>query len=221
MKRKDDRQTGFSPVELVVVLGVVVVLGAAGWMVYQHQKRTSKPKASTTTSQTTNQQQSTSSTQPQKGASQNWATYTDTGAAATGITFKYPTDWEISIPGPGAKGAGNTTNPTARIGVRGIFLPTVETPQDEWNTCATKISGDACGAAPGDNTLSGSESTVNGYAVYTATMQNSYGTYYVAVIRGNKATSDGIPFVELTTYSTNPTLLNTFTAVVATASFPN
>lgn len=65
MKRMGNRQAGFGPIELLVAIGVIVVLGAVGWVMYQRHISDNKPKAATTTSQTTSQQHSTTTTQPQ------------------------------------------------------------------------------------------------------------------------------------------------------------
>lgn len=153
-------------------------------------------------------------------ATANWNSYTDAGyAAASGISLKYPPDWQINI--TDVKKVGNTTNPTAVVNERVVYLPTAETAQAEWNTCAATTSADACGAAAGDKTVSGSEITINGLDAYSATMQNSFSTYHVTVIRGNKSTADGIPYVELTTTTNDPAALTSFNAVMASATFPN
>lgn len=84
------------------------------------------------------------------------------------------------------------------------------------------MSADACGAAPGDKTISGSASTINGFAAYTATMQNTSGsTYHVTVIRGNKPASFGTPYVEFTITSNDVATVSAFAAVMASATLPN
>jgi hypothetical protein len=187
-------------------------------VVYQrHKPSIAKNSAATSQTQTPTSQPQNTATQ----STQGWNTYNDTGyAAASGISIKYPSDWQIHI--PGVKNVGNTASPTAVINERVVFLPSSETPQEEWNTCATNVSADACGAAPGDKTLSSNQSTINGLAAYSATMQNSYGTYHVTVIRGTKSTSPaGTPYVEFTTTTSDPTALNTYAAIVASATFPS
>lgn len=221
--RRREYQSGFGTVGVLSIILVVAVLVAICLVIYQRHNKPSSIKTSAATSQTqqTRQQQSTTNTQPQTTPYQGWNAYNDTGyTASSGISIKYPAGWRIDI--DHIKTLGNTTNPTAAIGMRGVFLPTAETPKDEWNTCTTNVSADACGAAPGDTTISSNESTINGYAAYTATMKNSSGkTYHVTVIRGNTATSDGIPFVEFTTTTSDQAALNTFAAIKASATFPN
>jgi hypothetical protein len=217
--RQRDRQSGFGRVEIVLIVFVIAALGVTGLVLYQRQTPSrAKNIAATSPSQTTTQPQSTVT---QSATSQGWNTYNDTGyAAASGISIKYPPGWQINV--NRVKKVGNTNNPTAIINERVVFLPSSEAPKDEWNTCATNISADACGAAPGDKTLSSNESTINGLAAYTATMQNSYGTYHVTVIRGNKSTPPaGTPYVEFTTTTSDPAALNSYAASMASATFPN
>jgi len=215
-------QSGFSAIEVLLVILIVAALAVSGFVLYQrHKPSVVKTSAATTQNQTTTQTKDTSTQSAQPDPYQGWNTYNDTGyAAASGISIKYPSDWQINI--TRVKKIGNTKNPTAVINERVVFLPSSETPKEEWDTCATNVSADACGAAPGDKTLSSSESTVNGLAVYIATMQNSYGTYHVSVIKGNKSTTPaGRPYVEFTTTSSDPTALSTYAAIMASATFPN
>jgi hypothetical protein len=208
MKTAQSKQTGFSRIEILLSVFLVTGIVAFGTVIANHQ----------TSNQKVNITQSAAIT-PTSPVS-NWGTYHDAGyAAASGISIKYPPEWKINI--PGVKAIGTTKNPTAVINERDIFLPSSETPKEEWNTCAVNVSADACGAAPGDKTLSGSESTINGLAAYTATMQNSDGTYHVTVIRGNQSTSNGTPFVEFTTTSNDPAALNAYAAIMASAMFTN
>jgi Tfp pilus assembly protein PilV len=215
-------QSGFSVIEVLLIVLVVVALAVSGFVVYQHHKSASTKSTATTSQSQTNTQQQTAATQStQPTPYQGWITYNDTGyAAASGISIKYPSDWQIDI--TRVKKIGNTNNPTAVINERVVFLPSSETPQEEWNTCATNVSADACGADPGDKTLNSNESTINGLAAYTATMQNSYGTYHVTVIRGNKSTQPaGTPYVEFTTTASDPTALSTYAAIMASSTFPD
>lgn len=219
---KGDKQAGFSIVEAVIIVAIIGIIGVAGWLVYQRHN----PIATTTTTQTANQHKSTAPTQAPADPYQGWQTFTDNAmAAASGISIKYPSDWQVIVGNSKAYAweLVDKTDSKSAISVRSIDLSApyaTESPKQEWETCATDISGDACGATLDDKTLSGSESTINGLAAYTATMQSSYGTYHVTVIRSNKATSGGIPFVEFVTYATDQTALSTFAAIMASASFP-
>src|SRR5258706_10700141 len=76
-------QSGFSVVEASLVLLVVAVLAATGFVVYQHQKSTSA-KNNTTTSPA--QTSTPSQTDPYEG----WQTYT---SSVEESSFKYPPDW--------------------------------------------------------------------------------------------------------------------------------
>src|SRR6266566_6373100 len=137
-------QSGFSAFVFLLPVLVVAVLAVGGLVIYQHHKPSSATNsAATSPTQTTTQPQSAVTQSAQPNPSQGWNTYNDTGyAAASGISIKYPADWEISI--PGVKKIGNTRNPTAVINEREVFLPSSETPKEEWNTCAVNVSADAC-----------------------------------------------------------------------------
>src|SRR6266702_1942117 len=152
--RGRERQSGFGTIVILLTVFVIAALAVTGLLLFQHHKQDSaRNSAATSTTQTSTQPQSTVTQ-----STQDWNTYNDTGyAAASGISIKYPPGWEINV--PGVKKVGNTKNPTAVINERVVFLPSSETPQEEWNTCATNVSADACGAAPGDKTLSSKEFT--------------------------------------------------------------
>ncbi len=221
-------QSGFSALAVLFIILVIAALAGTGFVVYQRVK---SPATATLQNSNANHQQTSSTSSGSAPNTPNhtadstatWVTYHDTGkTASTGITIKLPSDWEIVIPGDksGMKPFGNTKNPVAVIGYRSIFLANSETPEQEWHTCATNVSADACGAAPGDKTVSGSTTTINGLAAYTATMQNAYGTYHVAVIKSNKATSPaGTAYVEFTIHASDPSVLATFNKIMATATF--
>src|SRR5450759_2265728 len=64
-------QSGFSIIEISLVILVVAVLAVSGFVVYQRHKSTStKSTADTSKSQTTTQPQGTTSTQPAQSATQ-------------------------------------------------------------------------------------------------------------------------------------------------------
>lgn len=212
------RRAGFSIVEVLIIVVVITLLAGAGWLVYQN--RTKLTHTAANSNRTNNHQQTNTKSHPDPYA--GWQTFNDTGyGVATGIRLKYPADWQINIPGVGK--FGNTSNPTGTINMRSTYFPSSSsvTPKEEWDSCGTNHSADACGAAPGDTTVSGSASTINGLAAYSATMHNNYGTYHVTVIRGNKPTSNGIPYVEFTIGSNDPSILNTFATIMASATLPN
>jgi len=69
--RQREHQSGFSTVEVLLVVLVVAVLAVGGFVVYQHHKSTSaKNTAATGSSQTATQPQSTTTTQTQQPAAQ-------------------------------------------------------------------------------------------------------------------------------------------------------
>jgi hypothetical protein len=90
-------EKGFSAVEIVLVLVIVVLLGAVGWLVYKDHHK-SKTVASVTTVSTTKPAASTSTkttTTPSPYA--GWKAYT---LPVEKLSFKYPSDWTVSNTAP-------------------------------------------------------------------------------------------------------------------------
>lgn len=81
-------QKGFSVVEILIVIVVVGLLGAAGWLVYDRQK------SKTDTTQTTQQTSVAKESEAKKEADPyaNWKSQCDDKA---GLCFKYPSDWKV------------------------------------------------------------------------------------------------------------------------------
>lgn len=222
MGGQEERQRGFSIVEAVLIVVALAIIGTVGWFVYQHD-RTKVTNVAANTNQSINQQKSATTTQPPSDPYAGWKTFTDNASAGTsGISIKYPSDWQVHVGGSKIY-AWSISGADSGIAARYVFLDNSWTAQQEWEDCAVQISADACGAAPGDKTVSGSTSTINGLNAYTATMQNTTnGTYHVTVIRGGKSVPPaGTPYVEFTTYSTDQAALSTFDKIVASATFPN
>src|SRR5437588_468023 len=89
-------QSGFGVIEVLFVVLVVAALAVSGFVVYQrHKPSVVKNSAATNQTQTTTQPQNTATQSAQPDPYQGWNTYNDTGyAAASGISIKYPADWE-------------------------------------------------------------------------------------------------------------------------------
>jgi prepilin-type N-terminal cleavage/methylation domain-containing protein len=89
-------QSGFSIVEVLLVVLVVAVLAVTGLVVYQHNKLSSAKStaAATGSTQTTTQPKTTTTTQPAQNLYAGWKTYTL--AEDSTISFKYPSDWTIA-----------------------------------------------------------------------------------------------------------------------------
>lgn len=87
-----NRQAGFSTVEIVLAALVIVALAAIGVLIYR-QHQTPKPAGATNTTQTTNQQQTTTTTQPPADPYAGWKMYTL--AEDSTISFRYPSDWTV------------------------------------------------------------------------------------------------------------------------------
>lgn len=83
MGKLKNNQNGFSGVEGVIVLAVIVLIGVVGYMVYNNHKKTTTASVAASTSPATTK--TTAAANPYTG----WQTYTD----ASGFTLKYPTTW--------------------------------------------------------------------------------------------------------------------------------
>lgn len=207
---------GFSVIETVLVIVVVAVIGFGGWYIWhsKHAKTTSNNTSTQTKTSTANT--NTAPTDPYAG----WKAYVDTGyTKASGITVKYPSDWQIKVGESKAFAWQIIQNSTlnASIGVRDVFLNASKTPQDEWDNCP---SADACGPIPGDTKLEGNSSTINGLDNYNVKMQSSSGIYYATVIKGSKPASNGtVVFVEFILRKDDPSVVNIYKQIVASANF--
>ncbi len=86
-------QKGFGAVEAIIVLLVLLVLGAAGWYVWNGQQDENKSASSQTQGKNVESEPSTLPTQSKQQASDptaDWATYSNT---AGHFSFKYPKTW--------------------------------------------------------------------------------------------------------------------------------
>jgi len=92
MDKKSKVEKGFSVVEALLVIGTLVLIVAAGYVVYKgHHKTSSKPEASSTTNAVSNPQTTpTQDTNPYA----SWKTYMNQEA---GLTFKYPPNWDSQV----------------------------------------------------------------------------------------------------------------------------
>ena len=78
---------GFSAVELLIIIVVVGVLGAGGWLVWHRSKKNDTPVSKTQQSATQTTTYKRSTTVPA-----NWKTYHNT---ASKFSFSYPSDWSV------------------------------------------------------------------------------------------------------------------------------
>ena len=86
MNKLKQNESGFSVVEVVLVLVIVVLLGVVGWFVYKNQKKTTP--STTTTVNTTASTPAKTTTTPVVDPYAGWKSY-----SRYGVTFKYPSDW--------------------------------------------------------------------------------------------------------------------------------
>ncbi|HLW03052.1 MAG TPA: hypothetical protein VKT82_30655 [Ktedonobacterales bacterium] len=162
---RQSRQAGFSTVELLLAGLAVVVIGAAGVFVYEHQHKTTPTttNAATNSTQTTNQQQNTTGTQPQQTAS--LSTYTSTSG---GFSFQYPSSWKVTegtIPTPQGATEDEISISSSATGIsvtpRQITTPNV---YSMTLSIGTQKSGIGSAIMP-DGTI---QSSANGIPIWTA-----------------------------------------------------
>lgn len=203
---------GFSAVEATIVLALLITIGVGGWWVWgRSQAKTPATQPSSTTQNTPKQAVDTYG---------GWKTYTDVGyTLATGISVKYPADWQVVVGGKTiAWKIQNSASPTVSINVRSLYLDASKTARQEWNDCA---SGDACGPALGDTQIESAETSTNGLDTYSLKMQGSAGVYYATVIKGNKTTDSGVPFLEFLLNNPDAATLSVYKQILASATFSN
>lgn len=87
-------QKGFSVVEILIVIVVVGLLGAVGWLVYDRQKNKSDDKATTTQ---TSEQKQEAPKEEAKTASKCDTSLKELKSVKIGISFCYPETWKTDI----------------------------------------------------------------------------------------------------------------------------
>lgn len=98
-------EAGFSPIEVILVLVVVALIGVVGFMVYKnHNKKatTNSVAATTTTKPSTTRQAKTTTQTPDPYA--GWASCAD---SVEGSSFKYPSTWTLTGATAGTCTVGN------------------------------------------------------------------------------------------------------------------
>lgn len=85
MGKLKNNQKGFSAIEAIMLVVIVALIGAVGWMVY-------KDRHKTTVTTTTTQPTKTSSTPTSQQPTANTTTYTDSSKL---FTISYPTSWAV------------------------------------------------------------------------------------------------------------------------------
>ena len=88
-------EKGFSVVEILIIVVIVGLLGAVGWLVYDRQK--SKTDNSSTTPQTSQQKTTTTAKTATPDPYSGWATCSD---QIIGASVKYPSDWQNNVSNP-------------------------------------------------------------------------------------------------------------------------
>ena len=90
-------QRGFGAVELVLIVVVIGLLGAVGWLVYDRQQKedSESTKNSSQTSQTASKESesTTAKAEDTKDETADWKTYTDNKWK---FLAKYPSDWTMT-----------------------------------------------------------------------------------------------------------------------------
>lgn len=81
-------QSGFSAVELLILLVVIGLIGGAGWYVWQSKSKNSSSNNTQTTQNEASKQNSEADNTKTADETANWKSYT-----RYGVTFKYPTEW--------------------------------------------------------------------------------------------------------------------------------
>lgn len=217
--RREDRQAGFGIIEILIFIVVIAALVGTGYLLLRRYQEAKAKGGSQAGSSRAVQNPTTTIAKPDSYA--GWQTFTDNASVPpSGISIKYPSDWQVNTAGTKTYGwsisqAGTMTN---TIAVNDIFQDGSLTARQEWQACE---GTDACPGSSDERILSGSESTINGLNAYTATIQTSHGTYHLTVVRGDKTTANGVPYVMFMTYATDQAALSIFDKITASSTFPN
>jgi uncharacterized protein (UPF0333 family) len=106
MNKISKNQKGFTVLEGLLIVLILVVIGAVGYMVYHNDHKTKAVSVSTTAAKTPTTK-NTSSTKPTTTASANpydgWKTYTLKNEK---LSFEYPSSWTLSANDNNIDGAG-------------------------------------------------------------------------------------------------------------------
>jgi hypothetical protein len=122
-----NNETGFSAIEVVLVLVIVALIGGVGYFVYKnHHKATTtsvvttantKPTTNTTSTKTT------TTTQP----SVNLTTI----KASDGFSFSYPTDWSVTAYGKDESVNGGQVQPTDSTAIQWLMTKSFDNPSSK------------------------------------------------------------------------------------------
>jgi hypothetical protein len=99
MKKIPKNQKGFTAVEGLLIILILVVIGGVGYMVYHNNHKTKTVAASTTAAKT-----KTSSTKTATNPYSGWKTYT-----GSQVSFQYPSSWTVSTNANPAVGVSVTS----------------------------------------------------------------------------------------------------------------
>jgi len=109
MRKLQKNENGFSAVELVLVLVIIVLIGAVGWLVYKdnHKNTTTSAKStSASTKSSTSTSTKTTTTPAATNPYAGWKTYCDTQSSTC---LYYPSNWTAQA-GLGNVGIGIMAN---------------------------------------------------------------------------------------------------------------
>jgi Tfp pilus assembly protein PilE len=84
-----NNQKGFTAVEGLLIVLILVVIGAVGYMVYHNNHKTSNTASKTTTSASSSSNKSTTTPNPYAG----WKSDT---TSLSGLSFQYPSTWTVN-----------------------------------------------------------------------------------------------------------------------------
>lgn len=174
-------QKGFSVVEILVVIGLVGLLGVAGWLVYDHQK---SPEQSETTQQSSN-------------------TQTDTTTSTTDDsqkTYLEIEDWGIKIPINGDVGSLSYTLKTNTASIRSTELDNLSG-SDCTSNSINVVRGKASEPVPNETGEGAStflevynSTTVDNDNLTTRSIKAKVGDYYFVVPGYAGASCVDIPY---------------------------
>jgi type II secretory pathway pseudopilin PulG len=168
-----NNQKGFGAIEVLMVLGIVILIGAAGWLVYKNQNKAHTQNKTAKTLQQDLKGQVLSGSAPNPSQYNGWQSFC---SSYGGLCLKYPASWKITQatypPGtePNGQEVDTITSPSGNVKV--VYMPSAQVSGDRQVetitvASATKTDVSDLGVFQLINALSPSQFAVENFVTLT------------------------------------------------------
>ncbi|HVC36235.1 MAG TPA: hypothetical protein VNE40_02210 [Candidatus Dormibacteraeota bacterium] len=207
MGKLKNNQSGFSAVEIVLVLAVVVLIGVVGWLVYRNHHKINTTAITTTTSAeptTTTKSPTTTPVQPANPYA-GWKTFS---LSSLGLSFQYPSSWTVTQGEPQCTGAiqVSMTPPDSEISQAAT---TLNTNLKKYSAGIVLFGTQSSKCAPDGNNFKGDEYTYlqSSDQITSGVFKEDWLTFFGSTTGDKSQTLPDTGIVTDTQYSSSP---NTF-----------